>query len=311
MKLARPRELAAIGLAVAIVVAAVATVAVYAPDWRDRGDGTPPRALTARSAVEPGYTLFGDVVTLHAHVVVDRNALDSGSVAVDARFTPFRLLSQTRSVRAAGGADRIDFAFRVQCVSLDCLHEAGLIEESGAVQATPIRLRGASVTAERRDGTRTSVALAWPAIVVHSRLTPGERIEDTTRAGAFPTPAPSYTVSPDLVGWLGVALGLVFALAGAGLLANAVRGKAVPLRLRIPGHLTPLDRALALVRDAAERDAAAEERRALERLAAVLRRSGYTQLAGAAGRMAWSREQPAATTVEELVDEVARSVNGR
>ena len=105
-------------------------------------------------------------------------------------------------------------------------------------------------------------------------------------------------------------MGLGLALAGAALLASAVRGKPVPLRLRVPGHLTPLDRALALVRDAAERDSTAEERKALERLAAVLQRNGHTQLARTAGRIAWSRDEPEAATVEELADQVARSVNG-
>ena len=85
------RTLVAVGLAVAIAAVAVAIVVVYAPGWRDGGDG--PHPLTAKAAVEPGYAQFGDVVTLRTHVVADRRALDSGSVDVDARFTPFRPLS--------------------------------------------------------------------------------------------------------------------------------------------------------------------------------------------------------------------------
>jgi hypothetical protein len=112
-----------------------------------------------------------------------------------------------------------------------------------------------------------------------------------------------------VLGGLLIAAGALLALAAGFLLAGAVRGKPVSLRLRIPAHLTPLERALALVRVAAD-DEPTEARKALERLAAELRRSGYRDLASNAGQLAWSAQDPSPRALQKLVDDVAGSVNG-
>jgi hypothetical protein len=306
------RELAALAVGVAAVAAVVVLVAVFAPRWwGGRGGTYAPHALVTSTSVEPAYSQFADKVTLRAHVLVDRRAVDPGSVTLNARFTPFRLVSQARSVRAIGGrAARVDYTFGVQCVSADCLAAAGQKKAKGAVLVTPIALRPAQVAARRRDGSPTSTSLTWPRVVVGLRLTPEELRAGEPGSGPFPTSQPSYAISPNLAGGLLLAGGVLLALLGAYFVAAAVRGKRVPLRLRIPAHLTPLERALALTRVAAKEDKPAESRKALERLAAELRRSGHPDLTDAVGRLAWSQERPSQAAVEELVTDVARSVNG-
>jgi hypothetical protein len=308
-----PRELAALSIGTLAVAGVLLLLGVYAPRWWSGAGGTyAPRAIVASARVDPAYSLFGDLLVLRAHIVVDDRAIDPGSVALESRFSPLRVVSEARHLRRLGGrAATIDYVVRVQCVSLECLGASGRAEESGAIRSTPIRLRTARVVAERRtDGFRTSVPLKWPQILVHSRLTPIEVKTGEPGLGSFPAQTLSYAVSPDRLGGLLVGAGALLALAAGFLLAGAVRGTPVSLRLRIPAHLTPLERALALVRVAAHDETPTEARKALERLAAELRRSGHRELAQNAGRMAWSAQDPSPTALEGLVDDVAGSVNG-
>jgi hypothetical protein len=306
------REVAALAVGLLAVAGVVVLLAVYAPRWWS-GDGGSyaPRGLVASTSVEPRYSQLADIVTLRAHVMVDRRAIDPRIVALDARFSPFRLMSQARRVRPVGGrAARVDYTFRIQCVSPDCLAAAGKREASGAILTTPILLRPARVVAKLRNGTSMSRPLVWPGIVVGLRLTPEEVKNGEPGIGPFPTPPRSYAISPNLAGALFLAAGVLLALVAGFLLAGALRGKRVPLRLRVPAHLTPLERALELVRVAAREETEVEARKALERLAAELRRSGRPDLTDAAGRLAWSSEQPSPAAVEELVVDVSRSLNG-
>jgi hypothetical protein len=309
----RTREVAAAAVALLGIAGVVVLLAAYAPRWWGDAGGTfAPEGLTVGTRVEPRTSLFGDLITLRADVLVDRRAVDPNSVRVEARLTPFRVVSTTRKVHELGGsAARVEVAYGMQCLSIACLNAAGQTNEDGAVTATPIKLRAARAVGVRTNGAELSAPFAWPDVVVHSRLTSEELKTGDPSVGPFVTPKASWSVSPDLAAALLLAAGVLLALGGGWLLADAVRGKRVPLRLRLPAHLTPLDRALALVRDAATKDDAVDERKALERLAAELRRRGDAELAGAAGRLAWSAERPSAEAVDELTASVSRSSNGR
>jgi hypothetical protein len=296
----------------AAVAGVVVLLAVYAPRWWGGSGGTyAPAQLTVATAARPSSVLFGDLVTYRASALVDRRALDPSSIRLDADFTPFRIVSRTRSVHPIGGhADRVDFTIRVQCVTVDCLRAAGREAKSGAVLSTPVALAPARVSAVRPGGAVATAAVTWPTVVIHSRLTPDRIRGGDPSFGPFPTPAVSYTIPPDLAGALLLSAGVLFALAAGFLLASAIRGERVPLRLRLPSHLTPLERAITLVEVATRDEQPVESRKALERLAAELRRSGHPDLTEAARRLAWSQEQPSPDAVEELVQTVARSVNG-
>jgi hypothetical protein len=140
------RELAALAVCAAALAGIVVLIAVYAPRWwsADGGSYSPPR-LTTATDVAPVSALFADIVTFRAHVLVDRRVIDPARVGLDARFTPFRVVSHTRSVSSSGGhAARVDFAYRVQCLTVDCLGAAGRASKNGAVVSTSIRLRPAS-----------------------------------------------------------------------------------------------------------------------------------------------------------------------
>jgi hypothetical protein len=306
------RELAAIGCGIACVAGVAVLLTVYAPRWWSGAGGTyAPAKLTVATAVQPGSALFADVVTYRAHVLLDRREFDPSTVRLDASFTPFRIVSEGRSTRRLGARTaRVDFTIRVQCVTVDCLRDAGLTEKNGAVLSSPVALQPARVRVARRNGTTATAVVTWPTVVVHSRLTPDQIRTGTPAVGPFPTPSVSYAVAPDLAGALLLGAGVLFALAAGFLLASALRGKPVPLRLRLPSHLTPLERALALVEVAAREETPVESRKALERLAAELRRSGHPDLTDAAQRLAWSRDEPSPEAVEELVGDVSRSMNG-
>lgn len=307
-----PRELGALAVGAAAVAGVIVLLAVYGPRWWNGSGGSyAPRDLVTSAGAVPVSFLFGDVVTLHGHVMVDRRTIDPRAVTMDARFSPFRLVSQAQAVHPLGSrAARVDYTVRLQCVTADCLRAGGREIKGGAVMSSPIVLPPALVTARRRDGTSAQATLPWPKLTLHSRLTPAQISSGELSAGPLPSGV-SYTISPDLAGGLLVAAGVLFALGAGYLLASAVRGKPAPRRLRIPAHLTPLERALALVRVAADDQTDAEARKALERLATELRRSGYPELTATAGRLAWSPERPSQHAVEELVTEVSRSVNGR
>ena len=226
------------------------------------------RALTVRTAVEPVTSLFGDVVTLRADVLVDRRAIDPDSARVEARFTPFRVVSDVRRIRPSGTVPATStFEFEVQCISLACLNAGVQRDETRLCKRS--RSRFAADASWRSDATGETVSarIVWPRVVVQSRLSRAAVEEGDPRLGDFPTLERSFAISSNLVGALRLGVAIVLTLVGAYLLARVVRGRPSVRRLRLPGHLTPLDRAVALVRDAAARDDVAEERRALERLA--------------------------------------------
>jgi hypothetical protein len=307
------REVAAVAVAGIVAAAVVLVLVIWAPRWwgGDRGP-SPSRVIEATTDAEPTYSLFADAVALRAHVLVDTGAIDPESVRLDARVTPFRLISQRRRIQTLGEhAAAVDFELAVQCVSLSCLRAAGVVDEDGVVRPTPIAVRPGRIHYVRADGFSASESIEWPRLVVHTRLTPAEARTGEPRTGAFPTPRASYSVSPDLLAGLLIGAGVLLAVVGGLLLAAAVRGKPIPIRLRIPAHLTPLDRALALVRDASSKDDTIEGRRALERLAVELRRREEPELAQEAGRLAWSVDRPSPAAVEQLAQDVSSSVNGR
>jgi hypothetical protein len=79
---------------------------------------------------------------------------------------------------------------------------------------------------------------------------------------------------------------------------------------RIPAHLSPIERALALAEFAAAHGEVAESRKALERLATELRRRHVPVEAGAAERLAWSAHDPSPKTIAELADAVRANGTG-
>jgi Flp pilus assembly protein TadB len=108
-------------------------------------------------------------------------------------------------------------------------------------------------------------------------------------------------------------LAVLFAIAAAVLILRLLPLERLATRLgaRFVDKRSPLEQALALVRESS--DAGEPDRRALERLAVELRRTGDPSLATDASRLAWSHDRPRPAGVAPLSDEVQRTIseNGR
>jgi hypothetical protein len=304
------RLVAAAVLAVA-ATAAILLLALVAPGWwRGEGGGHAPKQPVANLRVEPSSALFGDTLVARASVVVDASTTDLDEVRVSARFAPYVVVSRGRTVtRDIGRAARVDYTFRLRCLTAACLDAMEQETEQGRIVATAIRFPAAELATAGPGGALRREQLRWPPVIVRSRLTPEDIANGEPQVPASLDRSVSYRISPDLLGWALVLAAAVLALAGAALVALAVRGRRAATRLVIPAHLTPVDRAVALARHAAKEGDVAGERRALERLAAELRRTGDRDLAATAGQLAWSAGTPTGEGLDEL-EAAARSRNG-
>lgn len=196
----------------------------------------------------------------------------------------------------------VEFVYALQCTSRECLPRGG----GRAAAATVVGFRRATATLVSVSGARSSRNVTWPAVAVQSRLTADEIGLSTPKAGELEAPPPvSWRSSPELIGGVSVAAALLFLLGAAWLLTIVARRD---LRLigapRIPSHLTPVDRALALAEHAAAHGEVDESRKALERLAAELRLRDADRHATAAERIAWSEDAPSRASVSELAESV-------
>ena len=285
------RLLTAVLIAVSAIVVVLVAGFVVAPRW-DRGEGGTFTVRDARVAttVEPRGALVGDRVTATALVVVDADRIDPRSVRLDTRFAPFAVVGTTRTVDTGiGDAAFVRYRYSLQCLTVDCLTAMEVVRE-GKTLSRPIPLRDATLVARTREGSTERVAVEWPSVNLRSRIDQRDIDLVATAPAAFRTPGITYRVSPTLVGWMTVGLAIGLILVGAWLIALAVRGKRAVRRLRIPDHLSGVDRALALLDFARESGDVEGERRALERLAAELRDDGDLDGSEAARRLAWSRE---------------------
>jgi hypothetical protein len=282
-----------------LVIGVAAAAAVFAAALLTRSVGkarptTTGPAATASTAVSPAFPSFADRVTADVSVLVDPRRVDPHSVRVDARFTPYRALgSPQRSESASGSSTLVRYRYIIDCLVRECLPRNPFVFPRARV-----RYRG------QEAGELTAV---WPQVLVVPRVQAEDLKLKQMRDGLRPLPRPSYRVSP--VG-LELALGgaAVLLVLGAGGLVIRTRPRRAPASVpETNGALSPLETALVLVRQAASRDDAVMQRKALERLASELRRAGLPGLARSARRLAWSQREPRARSTNALADEVVRA----
>jgi hypothetical protein len=295
---------AAAALAVALVAGAAAWLAT-----RGTESSQPLQQFAVRADLEPRTQLFGDPITALVDIELDRRLVDPESVRVQARFRPYSVTDARREVRRSGNVVAIRHSFALLCIAPACTPSGGPLQ---------LDVPRARVRYRLRAGGRRTVAAQWPASYVMSRITgavipTGEdvRIPWPWRWPSAPPPV-SYRVSPPLLAGIGFALSGALVLLAGVLLAPALR----PL-LRLAARredplagLPPLERALALVELAVASGAAADQRKALDRLARELRVHGDHDLARAARRLAWSAPVPG-DEVGALRAAVARAAGGR
>jgi hypothetical protein len=251
-------------------------------------------------SLAPDAVLFADPVTANVAVTVDTRRVDPGSVRLHAAFAPYATGPATRTVQRAGSLAEIRLAIPLRCWTAACLVRG---------KHEPLALPAASVSYRLRTGASRSVAVAWPPLMRYSRLQPSELKADPRKApgwrGDVTVPPPvSYDTSPGLLHGLFLGGGIALLVAAALLVATLLPG--LPrLRRRRGPQLSPLEQALIVLETAWARGAA-EQRKALELLAAELETHGEPPLAGRARELAWSERLPAPKTAEGL----AASVRG-
>lgn len=312
---------ALLGVVAAAVVAVVVVVAVEAgsghgsTSWSlGRGD-----VLAATATLSPQTLLFGQPVHVRIDAVVDRRQLDPNRVRLDEHWTPFETVANVARTRTdVGPYARLHWALDLHCVSSSCVPKPGMFVRQ--------RLATGSIGYAGRAANGRKVApvlLTWPEVTTMSRLDPADlqpavivhRPGQGAPRGAYlpwrlntlSLSAPSYRIAPQTLFWSSSVVALLLVVAAAVILAPYLP----PLRFLAPSRkLSGVERALAAV-ERARGGGSADERKALELLAAELRRTGSGGLARSATELAWSPPDPPADRTTALTEEVRRELAGR
>ena len=304
--------MAAAAAVVGAAAVALVVVAWLAPRW-DAGEGGTfaVRKIHVATSIDPQGVLVGDQVSGRASVLVDADAIDPATVRLSSRFAPFGLVRTERTVHAdVGRAALVEVTYTLQCVTVDCLYAMERVV-GGRVVARSIRFPQGTLRARTREGGTARASFSWPQVNLRSRLDESTIDLLETRPAAFRRPDVSYAVSPAVLGWAATVVAVALLLVGASLVAFAIVGARRVRHLRIPAHLTGVDRALALLAHARDAKDVAGERRALERLALELREAGERELALTATRLAWSKDGPRNETLDRFTAAFAETRNGR
>jgi hypothetical protein len=281
----------------------------------DRG-----QVLAAAAKIEPQSLLFGAPIHIRIDAVVDRRRLDPNRIHLEAKWTPYQPVTpMVRTATNVGPYTRLRWTVALHCVIVDCVPQAGSIARQ-TFEATTLRYSGLAKNGSRVD----PVTVTWPQISAVSRLDPIDierraiinRVGPAGQVRAILPPwrvnsinlAPvSYAFSPSTVFWCSLAFAFLLLLAAAFLLRPYLPGITLIPRRRA---LSRLERAVEAV-ERARGGETAEERKALELLAAELRKSGSGGLAWTATELAWSPSQPPADKTGALTESVRRELAGR
>lgn len=293
-------------LAVVVIGAAIAAVLALAAEqgwWRHVAARTADKAaISVQGSLAPNAVLFGDPLTARALVVFDPARVRASSVRLLPRFGSYRVSRATRKTQQVGGSTELVYRFVLECLTVGCAPGRPQV----ALDFPPAILRFVT-----REGAARHLAVDWPSVTVASRLDDADRADPSAaglRVDMAPPPV-SYRLSPGaLVDGL-VAASVLFVLAAAVFLAMVLRRQVASAPQARTSDQTPLEEALALVREtAADGHSPERQRMALERLVRELQGFGRTELAATAGRLAWSAAEPSPNTALEFVGRVEREV---
>jgi hypothetical protein len=305
--------------ALALAVAAIVAVAFLARDRQASTARSLPRntLLAASANLFPQSLLFGQLVHVRVDAVLDHRKLDPNGVRLQVNWSPYTPVEPlTRTRKDVGSYTRLRWQVALHCVVIECTPQIG-----SAVRKVfePATLR--YVGHVRGGGAQPQVTVTWPVVIAWSRL---DAIDSERKALVHKGPvferqvvafgAPwhvdtdaagvTYRFAPSTVFWTALALALAL-IAAAGLLVRPF----LPSFVWRPGEGSSLERALEAVERA--RGRTVEERKALELLAAELRRSGEDRLAWDATELAWSESVPAPERTTALTAGIRRELAGR
>jgi len=294
-------------LLVTVLLVVIATI--FAQRWWSGSGGSyvPPRS-TVRADVTPARSLFGDVLTARVRIVVDPQVVDAKNIRLNTSFDPYRVRDDSYEISTGlGRAVVVQFAYELQCTSRECLPRGG----GRTAAAEVVHLPPATATLPLVKGGGDSRRVTWPVVAVQSRLTADEIGLSTPKPRVAIAPASiTWRFSPGRLAAASFILALLLTFAAAWLVATVVaRDRRLAGTRRIPGHLSPIERALVLARHAAAHGELDESRKALERLAVELRRRQAGSHAEAAERLAWSATAPSVVTVDELAQSMRSNGN--
>jgi hypothetical protein len=288
-----------------VIGAAIAALLALAAEegwWRGATRGTAAKtAIAVQGSLAPDAVQFGDPLTARALVVFDPARVRASSVRLLPRFGSYRVSRAARKLQQTGGSTRLAYRFTLECLTVECAPGRAQV----ALHFPPAILRFVT-----REGAARHLTVDWPTVTLASRLEDAERADPAAYLRADTAPPPiSYRVSPGaLVDGL-VAASVLFVLAAAVLLALVLRRQVLSAPRASTSDDTPLDEALALVRETATDGHSPERRRmALERLVRELQGFGRPELAATAGRLAWSAAEPLPSTAVAFVDRVEKEV---
>jgi hypothetical protein len=287
-----------------VAAAALAAVLVGASQgwWRDAPPETAPREpVSVHAVLDPRTIRFGDPLHARLEVVVDPQRTDPASVRVTAKFAPSRVVEATRTTSRGPKTLVLAYRYTLECLAPACAPERQQVER---------RLPQLRVSYRTNIGAQET-RVDWPSFLVGSHVTDADRAAPGARLRIeAPLPPVSYRIDPLLLRVLLLACAALLGIAAAALVAIALRRPRVLAEV-VP-EPDPLAHALALVEATAANGSTPEQRRrALEELARRLDEHRLPELAGAAGRLAWSPAQPSADATRTLAESVARHVEGR
>jgi hypothetical protein len=275
------------------------------------------RQVTAQGSLTPTVHLFAEPVVARVDVLVDRDHLDPDRLRLQTEFLPYDVKATATERTDRGRFTELRYQWLLRCLRIACIPEvlpsAAGEAETGRGERRNFNLPAAQVLYDDPEGeTHTLTRATWPELVSVSRIKQSDvpSFGFVFKTSVTPLPEPDYRVSPTLL--------------GAGLLAGAAALLALPVGLGISWwrrrrpppevveerELTPLERALALVEWARDRENGAERREALEVLAVELEAVESPVLADAARRLAWSPTSPSPESASVLVETV-RETDGR
>jgi hypothetical protein len=257
--------------------------------------------LTASTSLEPQGHLFGERVTARLDIVFDAARVRADSIKGRPRFAPYTVVSRREQRESFENVARIRQEYVLECLRARCL-----APKRGFFEFAPVALEYVT-----RSGPGVQPTSAeWPELRVASRTGADDLEGLRLRADVRDLPSVSYGLRPAVAAAIGYSLAVLFALVGLALVARGLNAPALlgEVLARRRARLSPLERALALVRRATERGELDGSRRALERLAKELRRTREADLAETASRLAWRRDQPSGASVDPLSTEVERVI---
>jgi hypothetical protein len=291
------------GVVAAVILAAGAGLIAWNAWDRGGGPGLGEEPIVGTALLSPEQHLFADAVRARVEIIVDTKRVDPDSVEIGANFDPYRELRPAEVSRSEDGPiTRLRYDYVLGCLVSRCLPRGAGRVELGGVAVNYLR-RGESVP--------DAATVEWVPIRAAGRIDPNELEQAALRSDLRDLPSASYRVSPRTVELVALALAVLFAVGAAILILRLLPLDRLAARLgaRFADKRSPLEQALALVRESSASGSAEDERRALERLAVELRRARNAELAEDASRLAWSSGQPVPAGVDPLSDQVERVIS--